>query len=75
MLIHIHCFILTLQAFSELPDTLDEIDAMLNDERARAECFTGLSEAVRRANTLIHTYMHNTREGLLCMEFSMFTVR
>ncbi|KAL6472816.1 hypothetical protein MHYP_G00190040 [Metynnis hypsauchen] len=33
-------------AFSELPDTLDEIDAMLNEERARAECFTGLSEAV-----------------------------
>uniref|UniRef100_A0A8B9HI59 Structural maintenance of chromosomes protein 5 n=1 Tax=Astyanax mexicanus TaxID=7994 RepID=A0A8B9HI59_ASTMX len=33
-------------AFSELPDTLDEIDAMLNEERARAECFTGLNEAV-----------------------------
>ncbi|KAI4882717.1 hypothetical protein NFI96_028525 [Prochilodus magdalenae] len=33
-------------AFSELPDTLDEIDAMLNEERTRAECFTGLSETV-----------------------------
>uniref|UniRef100_A0AAR2LX67 Structural maintenance of chromosomes protein 5 n=1 Tax=Pygocentrus nattereri TaxID=42514 RepID=A0AAR2LX67_PYGNA len=33
-------------AFSELPDTLDEIDAMLSEERARAECFTGLSETV-----------------------------
>ncbi|KAM6982879.1 structural maintenance of chromosomes protein 5 [Tautogolabrus adspersus] len=33
-------------AFSELPDTLDEIDAMLNEERSRAECFTGLSENV-----------------------------
>ncbi|XP_066506411.1 structural maintenance of chromosomes protein 5 isoform X2 [Hoplias malabaricus] len=33
-------------AFSELPDTLEEIEAMLNEERARAECFTGLSEAV-----------------------------
>uniref|UniRef100_A0AAR2JIK3 Structural maintenance of chromosomes protein 5 n=1 Tax=Pygocentrus nattereri TaxID=42514 RepID=A0AAR2JIK3_PYGNA len=30
----------------ELPDTLDEIDAMLSEERARAECFTGLSETV-----------------------------
>uniref|UniRef100_A0A8D3CUC2 Structural maintenance of chromosomes protein 5 n=1 Tax=Scophthalmus maximus TaxID=52904 RepID=A0A8D3CUC2_SCOMX len=36
----------TLQAFSELPNTLDEIDAMLNEERSRAECFTGLSENV-----------------------------
>lgn len=36
-----------MQAFSKLPDTLDEIDAMLNEERSRAECFTGLSESVR----------------------------
>uniref|UniRef100_A0A8C9XXF1 Structural maintenance of chromosomes protein 5 n=1 Tax=Sander lucioperca TaxID=283035 RepID=A0A8C9XXF1_SANLU len=35
-----------LQAFSKLPDTLDEIDTLLNEERARAECFTGLSERV-----------------------------
>uniref|UniRef100_A0A8C1X3Y1 Structural maintenance of chromosomes protein 5 n=1 Tax=Cyprinus carpio TaxID=7962 RepID=A0A8C1X3Y1_CYPCA len=34
------------QAFSQLPDTLDEIDAMLNEEKTRAECFTGLSDAV-----------------------------
>ncbi|XP_054464848.1 structural maintenance of chromosomes protein 5 [Anoplopoma fimbria] len=33
-------------AFSKLPDTLDEIDAMLNEERSRSECFTGLSENV-----------------------------
>ncbi|MEQ2303414.1 Structural maintenance of chromosomes protein 5 [Ameca splendens] len=33
-------------AFSNLPDTLDEVDAMLNEERSRAECFTGLSENV-----------------------------
>uniref|UniRef100_UPI0037E93740 structural maintenance of chromosomes protein 5 n=1 Tax=Semicossyphus pulcher TaxID=241346 RepID=UPI0037E93740 len=33
-------------AFSKLPNTLDEIDAMLNEEHARAECFTGLSESV-----------------------------
>uniref|UniRef100_A0A8C4GZU3 Structural maintenance of chromosomes protein 5 n=1 Tax=Dicentrarchus labrax TaxID=13489 RepID=A0A8C4GZU3_DICLA len=37
----------SMQAFSNLPDTLDEIDAMLNEERSRAECFTGLSENVR----------------------------
>ncbi|TRZ03163.1 hypothetical protein DNTS_027825, partial [Danionella cerebrum] len=33
-------------AFSQLPDALDEIDFMLNEERTKAECFTGLSEAV-----------------------------
>ncbi|XP_067289832.1 structural maintenance of chromosomes protein 5 isoform X2 [Pseudorasbora parva] len=33
-------------AFSQLPDTLDDIDAMLNEEKTRAECFTGLSDAV-----------------------------
>uniref|UniRef100_A0A673Y4C3 Structural maintenance of chromosomes protein 5 n=1 Tax=Salmo trutta TaxID=8032 RepID=A0A673Y4C3_SALTR len=33
-------------AFSQLPDTMDEIDAMLNEERSRADCFTGLSENV-----------------------------
>uniref|UniRef100_A0A8C9TFA4 Structural maintenance of chromosomes protein 5 n=1 Tax=Scleropages formosus TaxID=113540 RepID=A0A8C9TFA4_SCLFO len=34
------------KAFSELPNTLDEIDAWLNEERSRAECFTGLSSGV-----------------------------
>ncbi|KAF6724658.1 Structural maintenance of chromosomes protein 5 [Oryzias melastigma] len=33
-------------AFSKLPDTVDEVDTMLNEERSRAECFTGLSENV-----------------------------
>uniref|UniRef100_A0A665U7R8 Structural maintenance of chromosomes protein 5 n=1 Tax=Echeneis naucrates TaxID=173247 RepID=A0A665U7R8_ECHNA len=39
-------FFWSMQAFNKLPDTLDEIDAMLNEERSRAECFTGLSESV-----------------------------
>ncbi|XP_058498969.1 structural maintenance of chromosomes protein 5 [Solea solea] len=34
------------KAFGKLPNTLDEIDALLNEERSRAECFTGLSENV-----------------------------
>ncbi|XP_042307545.1 structural maintenance of chromosomes protein 5 isoform X2 [Sceloporus undulatus] len=29
-----------------LPDTLDEIDALLNEERSRASCFTGLSPSI-----------------------------
>ncbi|XP_061118782.1 structural maintenance of chromosomes protein 5 [Conger conger] len=33
-------------AFGQLPNTLDEIDAQLNEERSRAECFTGLSATV-----------------------------
>ncbi|KAI5099428.1 structural maintenance of chromosomes protein 5 [Silurus meridionalis] len=35
-------------AFSELPETLDEIDAMLNEEKARAEGFADLSERKER---------------------------
>ncbi|KAK5863491.1 hypothetical protein PBY51_000519 [Eleginops maclovinus] len=34
------------EAFSKLPDTLDDIDTMLNEERSRADCFTGLNENV-----------------------------
>uniref|UniRef100_A0A8C5HIL4 Structural maintenance of chromosomes protein 5 n=1 Tax=Gouania willdenowi TaxID=441366 RepID=A0A8C5HIL4_GOUWI len=37
---------LSLQAFTKLPDTPDEIDAMLNEERSKADCFTGLNENV-----------------------------
>ncbi|XP_077370284.1 structural maintenance of chromosomes protein 5 isoform X1 [Festucalex cinctus] len=33
-------------AFSKLPDTLDELDAMLNEERTRADCFPRLSQKV-----------------------------
>lgn len=45
--------VMSLQAFSKLPDTLDEVDAMLNEERSRAECFTGLSESVRESKTCL----------------------
>ncbi|XP_048448222.1 structural maintenance of chromosomes protein 5 [Rhincodon typus] len=34
-------------AFQSLPNSLDEIDASLNEERSRASCFTGLSSSVR----------------------------
>ncbi|XP_044302315.1 structural maintenance of chromosomes protein 5 isoform X3 [Varanus komodoensis] len=34
------------QAFRDLPQTLDEIDALLNEEKLRASCFTGLSASV-----------------------------
>ncbi|XP_018089931.1 structural maintenance of chromosomes protein 5 isoform X1 [Xenopus laevis] len=34
------------QAFQSLPESLDEIDAMLNEERSRASCFTGLTASV-----------------------------
>ncbi|XP_069619647.1 structural maintenance of chromosomes protein 5 [Ranitomeya imitator] len=33
-------------AFQALPDTLEEIDAVLNEERSRASCFTSLSSSV-----------------------------
>uniref|UniRef100_A0A8C3UTZ0 Structural maintenance of chromosomes protein 5 n=1 Tax=Catharus ustulatus TaxID=91951 RepID=A0A8C3UTZ0_CATUS len=34
------------QAFQTLPNTLEEIDAFLNEEKTRASCFTGLSASV-----------------------------
>uniref|UniRef100_A0A673GI66 Structural maintenance of chromosomes protein 5 n=1 Tax=Sinocyclocheilus rhinocerous TaxID=307959 RepID=A0A673GI66_9TELE len=37
------CLRLPSSFIQPLPDTLDEIDAMLNEEKTRAECFTGLS--------------------------------
>ncbi|NXM66247.1 SMC5 protein, partial [Serilophus lunatus] len=33
-------------AFQALPNTVEEIDAFLNEERTRASCFTGLSSSV-----------------------------
>ncbi|XP_058679408.1 structural maintenance of chromosomes protein 5 isoform X2 [Ammospiza nelsoni] len=33
-------------AFQTLPNTLEEIDAFLNEEKTRASCFTGLSSSV-----------------------------
>ncbi|XP_038660023.1 structural maintenance of chromosomes protein 5 [Scyliorhinus canicula] len=33
-------------AFQSLPNTLDEIDASLNEEKSRASCFTGLNSSV-----------------------------
>ncbi|NXP56133.1 SMC5 protein, partial [Heliornis fulica] len=33
-------------AFQALPNTLEEIDAFLNEEKTRASCFTGLSASV-----------------------------
>ncbi|KAI1904927.1 hypothetical protein AGOR_G00010720 [Albula goreensis] len=43
-------------AFSQLPNTLDEIDARLNEERSRVECFTGISAAV------VEEYTKRTQE-------------
>ncbi|XP_029468527.1 structural maintenance of chromosomes protein 5 [Rhinatrema bivittatum] len=33
-------------AFQALPNTVDEIDALLNEEKSRASCFTGLNASV-----------------------------
>uniref|UniRef100_A0A8C5U9H7 Structural maintenance of chromosomes protein 5 n=1 Tax=Malurus cyaneus samueli TaxID=2593467 RepID=A0A8C5U9H7_9PASS len=37
---------LKLYAFQTLPNTLEEIDAFLNEEKTRASCFTGLNASV-----------------------------
>uniref|UniRef100_A0A452R2R2 Structural maintenance of chromosomes protein 5 n=1 Tax=Ursus americanus TaxID=9643 RepID=A0A452R2R2_URSAM len=36
----------SVKAFQDLPNTLDEIDALLTEERSRASCFTGLNPTV-----------------------------
>ncbi|KAM6183645.1 structural maintenance of chromosomes protein 5 isoform 2-T2 [Erethizon dorsatum] len=46
-------------AFQDLPNTLDEIDALLTEERSRASCFTGLNPTVvqeytKREEEIIH---------------------
>ncbi|XP_073490680.1 structural maintenance of chromosomes protein 5 [Aquarana catesbeiana] len=43
-------------AFQSLPNTLEEIDAALNEERSRASCFMGLNASV------VEDYTRRTRE-------------
>ncbi|XP_075416668.1 structural maintenance of chromosomes protein 5 isoform X1 [Tenrec ecaudatus] len=43
-------------AFQDLPNTLDEIDALLTEERSRASCFTGLNP------TIVHEYTKREEE-------------
>ncbi|KAJ8402026.1 hypothetical protein AAFF_G00372610 [Aldrovandia affinis] len=43
-------------ALSQLPDTLDEIDSRLNEERSIADCYTGISAAV------VEEYTKRTQE-------------
>ncbi|XP_053558489.1 structural maintenance of chromosomes protein 5 [Bombina bombina] len=51
-----------LQAFQSLPNTLDEIDALLNEEKSRASCFTGLNASV------VEDYTKRTHEIQLLTE-------
>ncbi|NXL66902.1 SMC5 protein, partial [Chordeiles acutipennis] len=43
-------------AFQTLPNTLEEIDAFLNEEKTRASCFTGLNASI------VEEYSKQTRE-------------
>ncbi|XP_019410732.1 PREDICTED: structural maintenance of chromosomes protein 5 [Crocodylus porosus] len=49
-------------AFRDLPNTLDEIDALLNEEKSRASCFTGLNASV------VEEYSKRTEEMQLLTE-------
>ncbi|KAM4810434.1 structural maintenance of chromosomes protein 5 [Rhinophrynus dorsalis] len=51
-------------AFQSLPNTLDDIDAMLNEERSRASCFTGLNASVVEDYTKRTTEIQETTEKL-----------
>uniref|UniRef100_A0A8C3GKK8 Structural maintenance of chromosomes protein 5 n=1 Tax=Cairina moschata TaxID=8855 RepID=A0A8C3GKK8_CAIMO len=50
------------QAFQALPNTLEEIDALLNEEKCRASCFTGLNVVV------VEEYNKQTEEIQQLME-------
>ncbi|XP_033376555.1 structural maintenance of chromosomes protein 5 isoform X2 [Parus major] len=50
-------------AFQTLPDTLEEIDAFLNEEKTRASCFAGLSASV------VEEYNKQTEEIQQLTEF------
>ncbi|XP_064902034.1 structural maintenance of chromosomes protein 5 [Columba livia] len=50
-------------AFQALPNTLEEIDACLNEERTRASCFTGLNASV------VEDYNKQTEEIQQLTEF------
>ncbi|NXO62615.1 SMC5 protein, partial [Phainopepla nitens] len=50
-------------AFQTLPNTLEEIDAFLNEEKTRASCFTGLSSSV------VEEYNKQTQEIQQLTEF------
>ncbi|XP_064358748.1 structural maintenance of chromosomes protein 5 isoform X3 [Dromaius novaehollandiae] len=49
-------------AFQALPNTLEEIDAFLNEEKSRASCFTGLNASV------VEEYNKRTQEIQQLME-------
>ncbi|XP_035414443.1 structural maintenance of chromosomes protein 5 isoform X2 [Cygnus atratus] len=49
-------------AFQALPNTLEEIDALLNEEKSRASCFTGLNASI------VEEYNKQTQEIQQLME-------
>uniref|UniRef100_A0A8C5JXA5 Structural maintenance of chromosomes protein 5 n=1 Tax=Jaculus jaculus TaxID=51337 RepID=A0A8C5JXA5_JACJA len=51
-------------AFQDLPNTLDEIDALLTEERSRASCFTGLNPSVVEEYTKRETEIQQLTEEL-----------
>ncbi|XP_050184943.1 structural maintenance of chromosomes protein 5 [Myiozetetes cayanensis] len=50
-------------SFQALPNTLEEIDALLNEEKTRASCFTGLNASV------VEEYNKQTQEIQQLMEY------
>lgn len=71
-----YCYVLWMQAFSKLPDTLDEIDARLNEERARTECFSGLNENVSAlVNRLMEFLFFKIHYLNICVIISQYLYR
>ncbi|XP_036749326.2 structural maintenance of chromosomes protein 5 isoform X2 [Manis pentadactyla] len=58
-------------AFRDLPNTLDEIDALLTEERSRASCFTGLNPTVVEEYTKREEEIEQITEELKIKKFEL----
>uniref|UniRef100_A0A8C5BUH5 Structural maintenance of chromosomes protein 5 n=1 Tax=Gadus morhua TaxID=8049 RepID=A0A8C5BUH5_GADMO len=56
--------LVSVQAFSTLPDTMEELDALLNEECSRAEGFTGIRENVVEEYNRREVEIQNLEEEL-----------
>ncbi|XP_029775636.1 structural maintenance of chromosomes protein 5 isoform X2 [Suricata suricatta] len=62
-------------AFQDLPNTLDEIDALLTEERSRASCFTGLNPTIVEEYTKREEEIEQLTEELKIKKVELDTYR
>uniref|UniRef100_A0A8C5B632 Structural maintenance of chromosomes protein 5 n=1 Tax=Gadus morhua TaxID=8049 RepID=A0A8C5B632_GADMO len=67
--------LVSVQAFSTLPDTMEELDALLNEECSRAEGFTGIRENVVEEYNRREVEIQNLEEELGDLSEALTTYR